>query len=142
MIIFDMDGTLSLIGERIKFIQKPLKDWDSFYEACDQDQVNEPVAAIFRSLCATSSVKIVTGRRESVRQKTLDWIQSRLNVRFDSINLHMRKDKDFRSDTIVKPELIKPFAHEIVCIFEDRKAMVDQWRSMGICCLQVADGNF
>ena len=143
MIIFDLDGTLSIVGNRIKFLQQKNKDWDSFYEACDQDEVNEPVANILHAIYVanTQLIKIVTGRRESVRQKTLDWLESN-GIYVKSENLHMRKNGDFRHDTIVKPELIQPFASEIECIFEDRKSMVDKWREMGYCCLQVADGDF
>lgn len=70
MIVFDLDGTLSIVGDRLKYLE--LKDWDSFYNACGEDKVNKPVAAIFRIMTnAGENVSIVTGRRESCRIDTL-----------------------------------------------------------------------
>lgn len=141
MIVFDLDGTLSIVGDRVKFLQQEKKDWDSFYEACGEDRLNEPVAMLFRKLFATNTVKIVTGRREGVRGKTMKWLSDN-RVPIASYNLHMRKDGDFRHDTIVKPELVNGFVSKIQVVFEDRNSMVAKWREMGICCCQVAEGDF
>ena len=141
MIIFDLDGTLSIVGDRIKFLQQDEKDWDSFYSACDQDEVNEPIAMLFRQLAFVNVMKIVTGRRESCRGKTLKWL-SRNFIQIDTSNLHMRSDGDHRHDTLVKPELVKDFIRQIDMVFEDRNSMVAKWRELGIPCCQVADGDF
>ena len=74
MIIFDMDGTLTIVGDRLKYLQQTPKDWDAFYEACGEDRPNKHVFNVFVLMCALGSdVRIVTGRRESTRQKTLYW---------------------------------------------------------------------
>ncbi len=141
MIVFDLDGTLSIVGDRVKFLQQDKKDWDAFYEACGQDEVNEPIAMLYRQLHSVNVVKVVTGRRESVRQKTLKWFKDNF-MQIDSSDLHMRQDGDFRHDTLVKPELVKGFFQQINVVFEDRNSMVDKWRELGLCCIQVADGDF
>lgn len=141
MYIFDIDGTLSIVGDRIKYLQQTPKNWDAFYEACDEDKLNIPIANICKSLGQDYVIGYCTGRRESTRTKTELWL-SKYNLPHRH-NLFMRKDNDFRHDTIIKPELIahidKSYLHGI---FEDRDSMVKQWRKMGIPCFQVAEGNF
>ena len=57
----------------------------------------------------------------------------------------MRKQHDNRADWIVKKEL---FVDEISNIYDvkfvldDRQQVVDMWRSLGLTCFQVAEGNF
>jgi hypothetical protein len=59
--------------------------------------------------------------------------------------LFMRKQHDNRADWIVKKEL---FVDEISNIYDvkfvldDRQQVVDMWRSLGLTCFQVAEGNF
>jgi len=138
IICFNMDGTLSLVGDRVKY----LPDWDSFYEACDEDKVNEPIADIFRMMKSKGhTIRIVTGRRESVRNKTLLWLQEN-DLYTNTYDLIMRPNGDMRHDTILKPLLVQDFVNEIEMVFEDRNSMVAKWREMGITCLQVSDGNF
>jgi len=142
IIVFDLDGTLSLVGDRIKYLSQTPKDWDSFYGACGEDLPNKPIIQILKAMrFSCYEIKIVTGRRQNVRCATRRWMHDN-GIFVDSCNLHMRQDGDYRHDTIVKPELIKDFAERILMIFEDRKSMVDKWREMGFTCLQVAEGNF
>lgn len=139
MIVFDLDGTLSIVGDRLKYLEQDPKDWDSFYEACGEDEVNEPIATLYDRLYPREGIIIVTGRRESVRDKTDEWFRRN---RLPLVRLLMRPDGDTRHDTILKPEMVKPFASEIEMIFEDRASMVKKWRELGYTCLQVADGDF
>jgi hypothetical protein len=50
MIIFDLDGTLSIVGTRLEHIRKNPPDWDAFYLACGEDEPNEPVCDIYRMI--------------------------------------------------------------------------------------------
>ena len=57
----------------------------------------------------------------------------------------MRKNNDYRHDTVAKIELIEEAGikfGEISFVLEDRDSMVAKWRSLGIKCFQVAEGNF
>lgn len=142
MIVFDLDGTLSIVGDRVRFLQQDKPDWDSFYEACGEDSVNWPVVEVFRAMqTCRHNIKIVTGRRESVRWKTMSWLHAN-GISIMSKDLHMRPDGDHRHDTLLKPELVADFVDEIKMVFEDRNSMVAKWREMGITCLQVAEGDF
>jgi len=142
MYIFDIDGTLSVVGDRIKYLQQDKKDWDSFYDACDEDEPNINTINLCRQLGKHETIILCTGRRESTRQKTIDWLNKYLLINTLG-NLYMRKTDDYRHDTIIKPEMIAHIPKESIdIIFEDRNSMVKKWRKLGYTCLQVAEGNF
>lgn len=143
IVVVDIDGTISKVGDRLKYLQQAKKDWDSFYEHCDEDEPIKDIIDVVQALY-WDDYKIVfcTGRRESVRFKTVVWIQKNGFSKFD---LLMRPDGDFRHDTMVKPELLATAGYtpdNVLCIFEDRDSMVSRWRDLGYRCLQVDRGDF
>jgi len=141
MIIFDIDGTLSQVGDRLRYLKKTPKDWDKFYTSCNEDKVNLPIAHLYKVIHLVNKIKVVTGRRESTRKTTLDWFEQN-NLPLLSKDLLMRADDDYRADVLVKHELCKGFMDRITTVFEDRDCMVDYWRHKGVVCLQVAYGDF
>ena len=146
IIVVDIDGTIAMIGDRLKYLQQQKKDWDSFYEHCDEDEPIYDVIEMARILANCDGEKLVfcTGRRESVREKTRKWINNHVPLR-PSYQLLMRPDGDYRHDTMVKPELLAAAGYtpkRVFCILEDRDSMVAKWRELGYRCLQVADGKF
>ena len=38
IVVVDIDGTIAKVGDRLKYFQQEKKDWDSFYEHCDEDE--------------------------------------------------------------------------------------------------------
>lgn len=142
-IVVDIDGTIAKVGDRLKYLQQEPKDWDSFYEHCDEDEPIEDIIRVVKDLyfCGYNIV-FCTGRRESVRNKTMEWIKKYLNFSTCSYRLLMRKDNDLRHDTIVKPLMLDIPANKILVVLEDRNSMVKRWRELGYTCLQVNDGDF
>lgn len=141
IIIIDIDGTVSIVGNRLKHLTESPKDWDAFYNACGEDQPNKEVVDLLHSLEGKYEFVFCTGRRESVRDKTENWL-ARNNLFGEVL---MRKDGDYRHDTIAKLELIEEMGikfKDIAFVLEDRNSMVKKWRSLGVKCLQVADGDF
>lgn len=143
IVVVDIDGTIAKVGDRLKYLRQEKKDWDSFYEHCDEDEPIKDIIDVVQALY-WDDYKIVfcTGRRESVRFKTVVWIQKNCVSEFD---LLMRPDGDFRHDTMVKPELLANAGvspKEVLCILEDRDSMVAKWRELGYRCLQVDRGDF
>lgn len=139
ILIVDIDGTIANPEKRIHYLLQEKKDWDSFYEECNTDTPIKPIIDLISKLAFYHKIVFCTGRRESVRQKTLNWLATYYDW-VDTDDLLMRKDGDFRHDTLVKPELIEGL--EVALILEDRNAMVKKWRELGHTCLQVADGDF
>lgn len=147
IIVVDIDGTIAKVGDRLKYLQQEKKDWDSFYEHCDEDEPIEDIIEIVKLFLAVPFNKIVfcTGRRSSVREKTVAWLEKLRSVQRFDYELLMRPDGDHRHDTEVKPQLLLDrgiFPENVICIFEDRDSMVAKWRELGYRCLQVADGKF
>lgn len=145
IIVVDIDGTISKVGDRIKYLQQDKKDWGSFYVHCDEDGVHIDIMSLVQTLYDDGYYDIVfcTGRRESCREKTAKWLAKYSNI--NEYTLIMRPNYDFRHDTEVKPELLKEYnitPDRVLFILEDRDSMVAKWRELGYRCLQVAEGNF
>ena len=142
-VIVDIDGTVAKVGGRLKYLQEEPKNWDSFYEHCDEDEPIQDIIQLVRTFyrCCYKLV-FCTGRRESVRKKTEDWIEKYIGLKPYSYSLLMRKDNDWRNDTIVKPSMLDIPAGDVLLVLEDRTSMVKRWRELGYTCLQVNDGDF
>ena len=154
IVVCDIDGTISKVGDRIKYLKQSPKDWDAFYGACGEDEPNKAVLTLADSLAVglQYSVILCSGRRESCRKDTVAWLyQYTEELRYvnEFEGLLLRKDGDFRSDTIVKKELLDNYLSEngytkddVAFILEDRSSVVKMWRDAGYTCLQVAEGDF
>lgn len=145
IIVVDIDGTIAKIGDRLKYLQQEKKDWDAFYEHCDEDEPMRDMCRLVEDFYEWGyNIVFCPGRRESVREKTREWIKQHLAIGWN-YGLLMRKDKDWRHDTEVKPELLQKAGitpDDVYFILEDRDSMVAKWRELGYRCLQVADGKF
>jgi hypothetical protein len=141
--VFDIDGTLSRVGDRIECLQREPKNWDEFYDRCDEDEPNVPVVEVCRSIWNQGHrVIYLTGRRESCRKKTMRWLGKLEIAPLKDEHLIMRPDNDHRHDVVLKPELLKKAGLIPFMIFDDRASMVSEWRRRGFPCCQVADGDF
>lgn len=142
VIVFDIDGTVAITGERLEYILCAKKDYKAFYATVKDDTVFLPIRSILHALRrAGKKIVFVTGRPERTRDDTLEWLHDN-NMHCESEDLYMRADGDTRPAVEVKPELVAGFIHRIEMAFEDRTDMARLWRSMGIPCLQVDNGDF
>ena len=144
MYIFDIDGTLSKPGERLKYLQKKPKNFKAFYDGMLDDEVNESITTLYETLYdhADKELAIVTGRPERYRKVTMQWFMVH-DIPFRGVAIVMRQDRDYRPDYIVKTEIVKDIGIDsITCIFEDRQQVVDAYRQLGLTVCQVAKGNY
>lgn len=134
MIIFNLDGTLADFSHRTHFLKHPNTPpkWKEFYEACDRDTPISEAIKVFRKFQKKCDVQIWSGRCESVRQKTLDWIfYSGIDFP-QNITLKMRSiGDDTRWD-----ELKEKWANEVIesgnkidFVFDSDSSM---WRRKGV----------
>jgi hypothetical protein len=152
--IFDIDGVLADCSHRLHFIQQEPKDWKRFYENSDKDEVIQPNKNTLRLLrnalhgYQTRGILFVTGRSEAYRELTMNWLKKKVWGCFGNFYndmLFMRKDGDFRPDWEVKKEIYEKELkdkYEILGVFEDRTQVVQMWRSLGLTCYQVCEGNY
>lgn len=144
-VIVDIDGTIAKVGDRLKYLQQEKKDWDAFYEHCDEDEpIDDMCQLVVDMFVAGYDIVFCTGRRESVRQKTEEWLFWNV-MSIEHGELLMRKDGDYRPDTEVKPELLANAGigpEDVYFVLEDRDSMVAKLRSLGFRVLQVNEGKF
>ena len=146
--IFDLDGTLCDATPRYKKYLQGNNDYDAFESHCDEDWEHFDVCLLLKALHnANFDILFVTGRRESTRQKTLEWIACHLGEDIaKSEHLFMRSPEDgHRADYVTKVRNYKTFIQDkwsIMGVFEDRDQCVRAWRDLGLRCYQVQDGCY
>ena len=133
-IICDIDGTLAHMSGRSPF------DWKRVKE----DEADWQVRMIVNMFKQKMNKKIFlfSGRDSVCRPETEKWLKDN-NIQYDE--LHMRPEKDNRSDVLVKQEMydnIIKDKYNVLFVLDDRKQVVDMWRKNGLKCLQVEDGDF
>jgi len=140
--IVDIDGTLSIVGDRKKYLKQNPPNWDKFYAQCWQDKPFKAIVDLVWILQMGYDIILCTGRRESCRKDTVEWL---LKYSIVYEELLMRPNGDTRHDTVLKPELIESAGiklKDVSIVLEDRNSMVKKWRELGLTCLQVAGGDF
>lgn len=146
-VIVDLDGTLAINKHRFHFIDKTLGkkvDWISYFEACDKDLPNTHVIETIRALASMGNkIHIFSARGDVVLDKTIQWLKDNA-VPYDSLTL--REMNSYTPDEELKKQwLLKyypNFKADVLCVFDDRNKVVKMWRSLGLTCFQVAEGDF
>lgn len=148
-IIVDIDGTLALRTNRGPY------DESRVYE----DQPNTNIINLINALQIgyqtdydlperqpfnDTILIFVSGRHETSRPDTLKWLSTHVRNILPWA-LYMREDKDNRNDAVVKQEIYDAHIRDhynVIAVFDDRDRVVKMWRSLGLTCLQVAEGDF
>ena len=136
--IVDIDGTISDARHRLHFVLQRPKDYEAFHSRCGEDPVIPSVRRVVSALSELFKVVLVTGRPDTYRDITMDWLDSNAVI-YDE--LHMRPAGDtspaaqFKSRVLF--ELVSK-GHEIFLAIEDQQSVVDMWRANGVHCLQTA----
>ena len=130
-VIFDIDGTLALMGKRGPF------DWDDVYK----DSINEIVAeqlAFHKS--KGRKILVVTGRDGVCRKVTEDWLDLH-ELEYDE--MFMRPNDDYRKDTAIKKEIylneIKD-KYNVLAVYDDRLQVIRTWFELGLYVFTVNQG--
>jgi FMN phosphatase YigB (HAD superfamily) len=154
LVIFDIDGTLADARHRLHYIlynasvtpsKKDFKpNWAKFYTQAFLDEPIMDTVAVLHNLQMFCDIKFFTGRRESIRNDTVKWLDTHLAL--VTIDLSMRVDGDHRPDYVIKQEMYEALSdHDrarLICVFEDRNQVVDMWRDNNVTCYQVCDGDY
>lgn len=141
IVIFDIDGTLADISERIHHIKRKPKNWNAFNEGMAQDKAIHSMVRLCNILYVSGiHIILCSGRNERNRPETVEWL-NRQGVYYHELLL--REDDDYRSDAVVKREILQNLdKSKILFVVEDRSRVVEMWRSEGLVCLQCAPGEF
>ena len=135
-IIIDIDDTLCLSGRRFELAKKSNGkiDWDIAHnpELVKEDKPNLPMIDLAKRYKKDGfKIIILTGRPDSIKEVTENWLD-KYGIEYDE--LYMRKYDDRRDDSVVKSEVVDFLEkkYNILCVFEDRKRVVDMWVKRGI----------
>ena len=133
-IICDLDGTLALMKGRNPFDAS----------GCGEDLPNAPVVNMVQQYKSLGyAILLVSGRSDEFKPQTEEWLKKH-EISYDT--LAMRKEGDFRRDSIVKKEIFDTHIAQqyfIELVLDDRNQVVDFWRQeLGLTCFQVAYGDF
>lgn len=139
-VICDIDGTLALFGNANPYDRDFL-----------QDKQNVNVVKLlnnysYKAMRIKDFVILVSGRKDKYRAQTEEWLK-KYHIHYDF--LYMRKtlpegEKDPK-DVLVKKEIYETHIkgkYNVLFVLDDRNQVVDMWRSLGLTCLQVAEGDF
>jgi hydroxymethylpyrimidine pyrophosphatase-like HAD family hydrolase len=145
LICFDLDGTLANIEHRLGYVRSKPKNWRAFDAGIPNDAVNLPVAAAFNALYnAGHDIIFASGRNERSRAATVSWLDAN-GFWWTGASLYMRKADDYRSDDIVKDEIIDQIVADYGKLpdmwFDDRPRVVRAVRKRGIFVFDVYQGE-
>jgi hypothetical protein len=144
LICFDLDGTLANIEHRLGYVRSKPKNWKAFDAGIPNDTVNLPVATVFDAMVKHNhDIILASGRSERSRLATENWLRKHGMTGYD--RLYMRKADDFRSDDIVKNEIIDEIVADYGKLpdlwFDDRPRVVRAVRARGIFVFDVYQGT-
>lgn len=170
-VVFDIDGTLANASHRLHLITDPehfvikdglpKPDWESFL-APGMTSKDTPIEPIWEVLNALHRLRhrilFITARPERERDATYAWLTRRdctVRGQFGDwhhqlrdcarpLSMYMRADGDRRPSEVVKRESLQKArtdGYDPVLVFEDRVTDTAMWRSEGLLCCQVAEGN-
>lgn len=133
-VIVDIDGTVAL-HEGIRSPYDPTR-----YHL---DKPNLPVIDMIRHEAYDLGNKILftSGRHVKYFNVSEEWLYQEVKVPIE--RLFMRPGDG--PDHIIKLDLFDKHIREnynVLRVYDDRNRVVAAWRSIGLTCLQVADGNF
>lgn len=136
-ICFDMDGTLSHMGDRDPFDAS----------TCEQDTPDDNLVELINFYKEKYKIIFMTARPYDYKEPTLKFLK---NIGFDvendsTFSLCMRGSGDFRKDAIVKEEMYRKYVlpqYYVKLIFDDRSQVVNHLRNIGFTVYQVAPGDF
>ena len=122
--IFDIDGTLALMGKR--------EPHD--YSKVGEDKVNKPVREMLWALYESFDILIFTGRPLSCHHDTENWLR---RMKIPYTKLFMRRTED--PDHVIKEHMydVMKNTHKVLGVFEDRKRVKKMWVKLGIFVFDV-----
>ena len=134
----DIDGCLADCREDVrKYLMQTPKNWSEYYKHTKEMPEISSVVNLVRSLIKDGNdIVFVTGRPESTREDTKDWLFDTVLVYpFRPPELLMRQDKDHRPSWELKLKTFSELKPDL--IIEDEPEVVKRATEVGFTVLQV-----
>jgi predicted kinase len=133
-IIVDIDGTVAEVNGRSPY------DYTLVSTDKPKQWVIDLIGGIYKN---GEKVIFMSGRDSMCRADTIYWIRKYVGV--PTFELYMRAEADQRMDAIVKLELFNEHIrnnYNVLYCVDDRRQVIDMYRSIGLSVLDVAGHNF
>lgn len=104
---FDVDGVLADCKHRLRFNDE--KDYDSFYSDENillDSRIDAGINLLENFNSLGYKIVLITNRRESCREATMEWLRRYFYIYVDSEDLYLRPDDDHRKSWEVKRDLV------------------------------------
>lgn len=135
VVICDLDATLALHQGREPF------EWDLL----KTDKIDPRLRLLLNHFMGLYKVVFVTGRPESARLATMEWLGDPQNKLHDNWVLYMRKNNDFSHGDDYKEKVYREHIegkYNVLCVFEDSNKCVSRWRELGLLTCQVENSDY
>ncbi|MGW1195718.1 phosphatase domain-containing protein [Streptomyces sp. NPDC002536] len=128
--VFDLDGTLADVRHRLHLVRARPRDWEAFFAAAPADPPLAEGVGLALACARQCDLAYVTGRPESCRRDTEDWLARQGLPRGP---LLMRRDGDRRPARTVKPELLRSLAQErcVTAVVDDDVQVCTAYEATG-----------
>jgi hypothetical protein len=128
--VVDIDGVLADPSHRTRHLSSTPKDWDAFFAEVGGDGLLEHGRALLLELAAEHEVVLLSGRPESARADTEDWL-ARHEIAVSRVVL--RENADHRPAPVMKADLIRGIGgpDDIVVVVDDDASVVAGLSAVG-----------
>jgi hypothetical protein len=131
IVICDIDSTLANNEHRQKYLKTKPKNWKAFQSKVLLDSPIPETIALIKALAKFTKIVYVTGRTESIRAETSEWLKLNGCPRG---RLLMREDGDFRPSADLKRAIVKYDleGEHILLALDDDRVVRSTYEGLGI----------
>lgn len=140
-VIIDIDNTLSNATDRFKLAEKEKgqTDWDFVHapENLIKDKPNLPMIELAKNYKENGfEVIILTGRPESTRNITKEWLQ-KYNISYDKLYMRSWEDNFLKAPDFKRKIYETEIKENVFCAYDDDQRIIDVWVDLGITSFKV-----
>ncbi len=138
LVLSDIDGVIADPCHLVKvYLSGSVKNWKGYYKHTLDIPPIPGMIDVMNGLAlwGTHSVKFCTGRNESNRQMTQEWLNTHLQWWIPDDNLLMRPNGDHSPSSVLKLRWALDLHPEL--IFEDEPETVEALRDKGFTVVQI-----
>ena len=128
--VIDIDGVVADVRHRLAHVTGRPKDWQAFFAGAVDDPLLDEGAEVVRRLAEVYDLVYLSGRPESLRTVTTDWLDRHALPRGP---LRLRPRGDFRPSRSFKLQALRELSQErtVVVLVDDDPRVLEAARADG-----------
>lgn len=140
-VIIDIDNTLSIATDRFKMAEKEngKTDWEFVHapENLIKDKPNLPMIELAKNYKQIGfEVIILTGRPESTRNITKEWLQ-KYNIPYNKLYMRSWENNFLKAPDFKRKIYETEIKENVFCAYDDDQRIIDVWVELGITSFKV-----